>query len=165
MLTPVPSQANHSSPSVAVGSRRVRLPKKLHTCFDSSVRVSRHLHTCGAPASVFRNSNDERIDKKTFFVCHCLGAWDWWSGRGHAKAEESFPHNEVDTVLNSQVQQRTVMASGAQSDTEGGMTVAVGSYTTTENRADGDHGPHRPATRVFDSHKKLNQFVSHYSSG
>ena len=32
------------------------------------------------PWSVFRNSNDGRNRTKSrVFVCHCLGAWDWWS--------------------------------------------------------------------------------------
>ena len=35
---------------------------------------------------------------------------------------ESFPHNGMDTALNSQGRQRTVMARGALSETEGGMT-------------------------------------------
>ena len=40
-------------------SRRVRLPKNSHICFDSLFRVSSHsretLHTCQTPWSVFRN--------------------------------------------------------------------------------------------------------------
>ena len=83
VLTPVPAQPNNSSPPVAVVSRRVKIVRKMHTCFDSLVRVSnclRTLPTCQTPWSVFRNSNDGRI--KNFFVRHCLGAWDWWSGRG-----------------------------------------------------------------------------------
>ena len=38
VLTPVPSRASHSS--LAAGSRRVRLPRNLHACFDSLVRLS-----------------------------------------------------------------------------------------------------------------------------
>ena len=32
VLTPVPSQAIHGSPSIAVGSRRVKIVRNLHTC-------------------------------------------------------------------------------------------------------------------------------------
>ena len=40
VLTPLPSQANHNSPLIAVGTRRVRLPRNSHTCFGSLDRVS-----------------------------------------------------------------------------------------------------------------------------
>ena len=39
VLTPVPVQANHSSPPIAVDSRRVRLPRNLQNCFDSLDRL------------------------------------------------------------------------------------------------------------------------------
>ena len=41
VLTPAPSQAIDSSPPIAVGNRRVRIPRNSHTCFDSLVRVSK----------------------------------------------------------------------------------------------------------------------------
>ena len=62
VLTPVLSQANHSS-SHRRWFRTVRLPRNLHACFDSLVRVSRRSWETG--------------------VCHCLEAWDWWSRRGN----------------------------------------------------------------------------------
>ena len=96
LLTPVFSQANHSSLLLAVGCRRVRLPRNSHTFFDSLVRVPRDTpekipHRL-ASWSVFCSSTDQRITKKTnsFSVCHCLGAWSWWSGRGDTKFEKSF---------------------------------------------------------------------------
>ena len=54
--------------------------------------------------------------------------------------KEMEPWAEMDTVPNSQVRHRTVMASGAPSDTESGVTfqleqtVAVGSCTTPRQR-------------------------------
>ena len=45
VLTPVPSQAIHSSPPIAVGSRRVTLPRNLHTRFDSFETLLRNWHT------------------------------------------------------------------------------------------------------------------------
>ena len=67
---------------------------------------------------MFHNSNDGRIRKKQtrFSVYHCLGAWDWWSGRGNTKfGGVNLTPDEKDTMPNSQVRQRTVMASGAPS--------------------------------------------------
>ena len=118
MLTRVPSQANHSSPPIAVGSRRrfsswVKIVRRVAHKSDSCVRVStllRNWHTSQTPWSVFRNGNDERIENTLFLVYHCLGP-----GTGSGR------HDEMDTVPNSQVRRRTVMASGALSDTEGGM--------------------------------------------
>ena len=51
-----------------------------------------------------------------------LGASGLWSGHGYAKLVESFPHDEMDTALNLQVRQRTVMAGGALLETADGMT-------------------------------------------
>ena len=34
--------------------------------------------------------HEARVAHNTCFVCHCVGAWDWWSGHGHVKFEESF---------------------------------------------------------------------------
>ena len=42
VLTPVPSQANHSCPPPRGRFQTVRLPRNLHACFDSLVGVSRH---------------------------------------------------------------------------------------------------------------------------
>ena len=53
-------------------------------------------------------------------------AWEPGTGGKDVETRSSrshFPHDEMDTVSNSQVRQRTVMASGALSDTEGGMIV------------------------------------------
>ena len=78
----------------------------------------------------------------------------------HEVRRSHFPHDEMDTVPNSQVRQRTVMASGALSATEGGQL----HHTATENRTDCDHGRHRPATETLTHTKKLSQFVSHCNS-
>ena len=85
---------------------------------------------------MFRTSNDEGIKKKnSFFVCHCLGAWDWWSGRGDAKSEESF---------STRRDGHSAELAGATANSDGKLstigyrklydvllvqTVAVGSYT------------------------------------
>ena len=67
--------------------------------------------------------------------CLCLGAWDWWSGRGDAKFEELFP---------TQRDGHNAELAGAGTDSDGKMraigyprrydvqleqTVGVGSYT------------------------------------
>ena len=77
VLTPVPSQAIHSSPPIAVGSRRVRLSRNLHACFDSLVRLPRDISEKLAfmlklLGLAFRNSNEERIEKKKTCVCLSL---------------------------------------------------------------------------------------------
>ena len=136
-------------------------PEKLSHMLDSLVRVSQQ----------------ERWGKfKTLF----LSVTVWEPGRlgtcgqdkGTRGPRSPFPHDEMDTVLHSQAPQRTVMASGAPSDTEDGITIqqilADGGCsdptrrqriapTTTMDVID-RHGD-------SDSHKKLSQFVSSFSSG
>ena len=120
------------------------------------------VHTCWTPWSVFRNGNEGRITrKKLMFGLSLSGSlglvvrtWETQSSRSH------FPHDEMDTVPDSQVRQRTAIASGALSDTEGGMMFnycGCGQlhHTATENRADCDHGRHRPTTETSTPTKSL----------
>ena len=76
VLTPVPSQATHSSPPIAVGSRRE----------DSLVRVSRHSRETGIHVrlrgSVFRNSNGGKNRKNAF-----LSVTVWEPGTGGQDVE------------------------------------------------------------------------------
>ena len=54
-----------------------------------------------------------------FFVCHCLGAWEPGTcghDMGTRRSWSRFPYDGMDTALNSQVRQRTVMARGALSE-------------------------------------------------
>ena len=90
------SQANHSSPPTAVADG---------TDFRGTCT---HILT---PWSVLKNC---------FFR---LSLWEPGTGSQAVETRSSrsrFPHDEMDAVPNSR--QRTVMASGALSDTEGGMT-------------------------------------------
>ena len=104
------------------GSRRVRLPKNLHTCWT--------------PWAVFRNSNDGKSTKTRFFACHCLGAWDWWSGCGPTKFEESFStqldgHSaELAGATKNSVGKRRTIGYRKRHDVQLEQTVAVGSCTT-----------------------------------
>ena len=74
----------HTSPPIAVGSRRVRLPKNLlmfrllRACLETLLSAWRR---CSTPWSVFRNSNDRKTLKTLFrlSLSGCLGAWDLWS--------------------------------------------------------------------------------------
>ena len=83
-----------SEPQLSSRRRRRRdgLPRNLHACFDSLVRVPRdtpeklaHVRTLLGPFFV-----TTLMIFCCVFVCHCLGAWDWWSARGDAKFEGSF---------------------------------------------------------------------------
>ena len=67
---------------------------RLHdSCFKYWVKIVRtldiHVRLHGsaylATATVEGKQKNARCP-----VCHCLEAWDWWSGRGDAKYEESF---------------------------------------------------------------------------
>ena len=49
-------------------------------------------HMCRTPWSVSRNNNNERTEK---IICHCLGAWDWWSGRVYTSVGRT--HETTDT--------------------------------------------------------------------
>ena len=95
MLTPVPSQANYSS-SCRRRFQTGQTPEELaHVSTPWSVSratpeklafMFRLLCPCIATATM------EKSQKKQtrFSVCHCLGAWDWWSGRENTKFEESL---------------------------------------------------------------------------
>ena len=160
LLAPVPSQAIYSSPHIAVGSRRVKIVRNLHTCFDSLV---------------IRNINDERITQNKL-VFRSVTVWEPGTGGQDVETQcltRHFPHDEMDTVPNSQVRQRTVVASGALSAAEGAAFLLHWSRLWLWAAAPhGDRELHRlrkwtSSTRHGDSdpHKKLSQFVGHCSSG
>ena len=51
---------------------------------DTQEKLAHMLH------SLVRVSQQQRwMNQKTlgFFVCHCLGAWDWWSARGNMETQ------------------------------------------------------------------------------
>ena len=101
VLTPVPSQAIHSYPLFAVGSRLVK--------------IVRNWLSYSAPWSVFRNSNDQRIKNKQTNKLVFLSVTVWEPGTGGQDVEtptsrSHFPHDEMDTAPNSQMRQRTVVA-------------------------------------------------------
>ena len=168
MQTSVTSQAIHSSPSVAVGSRRVRLPGNMHTCFDSLVRVSRHsTDNCthvGLPGPCFVTAATK--EHKKLFI-RCVTVWEPGTGGQDVETRSPsshFPNDEMDTVPNSQVRERTVMASGAPSDTEGGMMFNWSRLWLWAATLHGDRESRRlrPWTsstrhRDYDSHKKLSR--------
>ena len=56
---------------------------------DAPEQGGTHLGLLG-PCSQQQRWKNPKKNSFFFFVCHCLEAWDWWSGRGHAKFEESF---------------------------------------------------------------------------
>ena len=84
VLAPVPPQAIHSSPPFAIASRR------LGPCLETLLR---NWHSCQTPRSVFRSSNGRKSEKNSLYVCHCLGALDWWSGRGNTGAGQDTRDN------------------------------------------------------------------------
>ena len=104
-----------------------------------------------------RNRNDERIIKSLAF--RSVTVWEPGTGGQDMDTRSSrrhFPHDEMDAVPNSQVLQRTVMASAALSVFNNSRL-----YSATEKiiaQTSTRHGD-------SDSHKKLSQFVSHFSSG
>ena len=54
----------------------------------------------------------------------CVAVWEpgtCGQDMGTRRSWRRFPHDEIDTALNSQVRQRTLQARGAPSETEGGM--------------------------------------------
>ena len=124
---------------------------------------------------VIRSSNDERITQDKL-VFRSVTVWEPGTVGQDVETRSSrshFPHDEMDTVPNSQVRQRTVMASGALSAAEGGAFLLHWSrlwlWAATPH---GDRESHRlrpwtSSTRHGDSdpHEKLSQFVSHCSSG
>ena len=61
--------------------------------FRPSVRLSRHSRETGTRVGLlgpcFATATTKEPEKNSFFY-DCLGAWDWWSGRGDAKFEELF---------------------------------------------------------------------------
>ena len=82
------------------------------------------LETLLTPWSVFRNSNDGNV--QTLFL--------WEPGTcGHDRSTRSswsrFPHDELNTGLNSQVRHRTVVAKRAPE-----QTAAVGGHTSRRQR-------------------------------
>ena len=158
VLTPVPVQTNHSSshrrqfqtgqtPEKSARTFRVHGP-----CLETLLRMwHTHVRLLGPR---LETATMETNPKYVFCLSlsGSLGLWDLWSEHGHAKFEGSFSTR----VLNWQVRQRTVMARGAQSETEGGMTFhqsrlwawVAAPDTTTDNRTDCDHARHRPATET-----------------
>ena len=97
VLKPLPSQANHSSPPIAVGPGRVTLARNLHTCFDSLVRVSSHSReTCShvGLGPCFATATLKKIfQKENFFFCLSLSGslglvvrtWKHGCGPGHTR--------------------------------------------------------------------------------
>ena len=89
----------------------------------------------------------------------------------HTRSSRSrFPHDEMDTVLNKKERQRTMMASGAPSETESGVMFDWSRLWLWAAAPHGDRESHRlrpsmcrPATGDSESHKKLGKFVSHFS--
>ena len=72
-------QATHSSPPVAVGSRRGETPEKLaHVFRPLGPRASRHSRETGIHVRLlgpcFATATNEKSRKTLFFVCHCLGS-------------------------------------------------------------------------------------------
>ena len=67
VLTPVPSQAIHSRACL----------KSHHSDIQGTAQKSPCVHT------FFKKKKNHRKRKK---VCHCLGAWDGWSGHGNTGA-------------------------------------------------------------------------------
>ena len=87
VLKSVPVPTNHSSPPFAVCSRRVKNREKLAHVFrllgPCLERLQRNWHSCWVPWSVFRNSNDRRIEKVVFF----LSVTVWEPGTGGQDVE------------------------------------------------------------------------------
>ena len=144
LLTPMPSQANHSSPHIAVGSRRGETSEKLAHMFwllgPCLGPLQRNLHTCGTPWSALRNSNDRRIKKK-----HSV------SGLSLSGSLELVVRTWKHEHTTRWTQCRTRRCDNEQW-WQLQQTVAVRSYTTRRQRiaqtATMDHGRHRPATET-----------------
>ena len=142
VLTPVPSQAIHSSPPIFM--------------LGSLVRISQQQRWKNRKKHAFLSVTGLELrtggrDLKTR------------SSRSH------FPRDEMDIVRNSQVRLRTVMASGAQSDTKGGMMfnwirLWLWAATLHGDRKSRRLRPWTSSTHHgdFDSHKKLSQLMSHF---
>ena len=84
------------------------LVRRWHTCFDSLVRVAQQQRW--------------KDQKKKFSLS--VTVWEPGTGgqdMGTRSSRSRFPHDEMDTVLNKKERQRTMMASGAASETEGGV--------------------------------------------
>ena len=89
----------------------------------------------------------EEPQNTRFSISHCLGAWDWWSGRGHAKFEETFSKRRdgqcrTRKCNNEQWWQAAHCRCLPSADCGCGQLHCM----TTENRADCDNARHRPAT-------------------
>ena len=76
---------------------------------------------------------------------------------GTRSSRSRFPHEETDTALNSHVRPRTVMARGAQSETE-----RLWSWVAAPTRHDDRESIAQTGTMDVIT-KKLSQFASHFS--
>ena len=130
VLTPIPSHANHSSPLIAVGSRRVR--------------IARYLHTCQTPGSVPRDT-----PRKQSFMLDSLvrvSQQQRWKNHKKTRTRRDGHSAELAGATNNSDGKRRTVGYRRRYDVSLAQTVAVG--TATENRTYRNHGRHGPDTET-----------------
>ena len=141
--------------------------KNLHTCWmDYLVRTAKEKGSCGHVHPCWRLClhkwstalllSPEKLAHmctmkewhKNKLVFRSVTVWEPGTGGQDVETRSSRSYltpDEMDTVPNSQVRQRTVMASGALSVFNYGRQLH---YTVTENRTHCDHGRYGPDTKT-----------------
>ena len=130
VLTPVPSQANHSSSHRR--SRRVRNPRNSHTCFDSLDRVSQQQRCKNQKNTSFRS------------LVGSLGLVDM--GTRSSRSRQRWTRRCDKEQCWQKTHHRMPKAVSRLTRADCGRGWLQQPHTATENRPDYDHGRHRPAT-------------------
>ena len=89
------------------------------------------------------HSNDGKQSKTRFLSVAVWEPGTCGQDMGTRRSWSRFPHDEIDTALNSQVRQRTLQARGAPSETEGGMALHQSRLWPWVAAPHGDRESHR----------------------